>query len=108
MKNNNGNGNNVNEKKQQFNGSGNSNYNGKKRDLSNVTCFTCGQKGHKKWNCPAAKEEGKPDANTSIKDLVNVLLVMNIKVLKLIWMMMIKNLKIIYVVLMQMFKVVLK
>ena len=33
----------------------------RKRDISDVTCFGCGQKGHLRWNCPAKKEKQKDD-----------------------------------------------
>ncbi len=33
----------------------------KKRDISDVTCFGCGQKGHLRRNCPTKKDKPKDD-----------------------------------------------
>ena len=38
----------------------------KKRDLTNVTCYRCGKKGHLKWNCPDKSKGG--DAKDEKKD----------------------------------------
>ena len=40
----------------------------KRRDLSNVTCYGCGKKGHLKYKCPHKKGEGKGKGDRTERD----------------------------------------